>query len=43
METAGGGGYGDPRQREPARLEADVNDGKVSAAAAKLYGVQAKA
>jgi N-methylhydantoinase B len=37
METAGGGGYGDPREREPARLEADVRNGKVSAAAAKLY------
>jgi N-methylhydantoinase B len=40
METAGGGGYGDPREREPARLEADLSDGKVSAAGAKLYAGQ---
>jgi N-methylhydantoinase B/oxoprolinase/acetone carboxylase alpha subunit len=32
VETAGGGGYGDPRQRGPERLAADIADGKVSAA-----------
>src|SRR3984957_4636505 len=30
VETAGGGGYGDPRQRRPERLAADIADGKVS-------------
>ncbi len=40
VETAGGGGYGDPRKREPALVEADVANGKVSAAAADaVYGV----
>ena len=38
METAGGGGYGDPAGREVARVRADVADGKVSAEAAKVYG-----
>jgi N-methylhydantoinase B len=42
METAGGAGYGDPQERDSQRLEQDVIDGKVSAAAAKLYGVPAK-
>ena len=41
VETAGGGGYGDPRRREPDLVKADVANGKVSAeAAAKVYGVQ---
>jgi len=30
VETAGGGGYGDARERTAARVEADVRDGKVS-------------
>ena len=30
IETAGGGGYGEPGQRERERVEADVADGKVS-------------
>lgn len=33
VETAGGGGYGAPAQRDPAALQADIADGKVSAAA----------
>ena len=39
--TAGGGGYGNPRERDPAAVVADVRDGKVSAAAAlDVYGVE---
>ncbi|HVB16970.1 MAG TPA: hydantoinase B/oxoprolinase family protein, partial [Stellaceae bacterium] len=38
--TAGAGGYGDPFQREPASVLADVCDGKVTEAAARhAYGV----
>jgi N-methylhydantoinase B len=37
--TGGGGGFGDPRQRDPARVQADVDDGYVSAeSAAQDYG-----
>jgi len=39
IETPGGGGYGDPAERAPARLERDLLDGKVSAAHARAaYG-----
>jgi len=38
--TGGGGGYGDPFEREPARVAVDVRNGFVSAAAAERdYGV----
>ncbi|WP_432840199.1 hydantoinase B/oxoprolinase family protein [Dactylosporangium sp. CA-092794] len=38
--TGGGGGYGDPLRREPARVAADVRNGFVSAGAAEReYGV----
>ena len=38
--TAGGGGWGDPLERDPATVAADVLDEKVSAAAARAqYGV----
>ena len=38
--SAGGGGFGDPRERDPAAVLDDVLDGKVSAAAARdRYGV----
>jgi N-methylhydantoinase B len=38
--TGGGGGYGDPRDRELERIRDDVEDGYVSAAAAyRDYGV----
>jgi len=37
METAGGGGYGDPAARDPAQLRADMEDGKVSAEGARAY------
>jgi N-methylhydantoinase B len=40
LVTPGGGGYGDPRQRDPERVRIDVIEGRVSAAAARdLYGV----
>jgi N-methylhydantoinase B len=39
-ETAGGGGWGDPLQRDPERVLGDVREGYVSAAAAlEEYGV----
>jgi N-methylhydantoinase B len=38
--TAGSGGYGDPRQRELALVEADLRDGKISVEQARdAYGV----
>jgi N-methylhydantoinase B len=40
LEMPGGGGYGDPLRRDPARVAIDVRDGMVSAQAAKEhYGV----
>jgi N-methylhydantoinase B len=40
MLTGGGGGYGSPLERDPARVRDDVRDGKVSAEAARAeYGV----
>ncbi len=40
MDAAGGGGYGDPLEREEERVEADVRDGYVSIDAAEnSYGV----
>lgn len=40
IRPAGGGGYGDPLQREPERVLTDVMDGYVSKEAARdLYGV----
>ena len=35
--TAGGGGWGDPRERDPARVAADVADGKVTPEAARVH------
>ena len=38
LNSAGGGGYGDPRQRPPELVEADVRQGFVSPeAAARFY------
>ena len=38
--TGGGGGYGDPFEREPGRVADDVRNGFVSVAAAdREYGV----
>lgn len=40
METGGGGGYGDPLDRDPQAVLADVHDGLVSAETAqRVYGV----
>jgi N-methylhydantoinase B len=40
MDTAGGGGYGPPRQRDPEQVRHDVLEGYVSLAQAReLYGV----
>jgi N-methylhydantoinase B len=40
LETPGGGGYGDPKTREPARVLRDVAEGYVTLAAARdIYGV----
>ena len=37
---AGGGGFGDPKQRDRAAVEADIRDGYITAeAAARDYGV----
>ena len=39
LQSAGGGGYGDPRQRDRAALARDIAEGYVSKdAAAKDYG-----
>jgi len=39
LTTPGGGGYGDPRERDPQRIREDVREGYVSAAAAaRDYG-----
>jgi N-methylhydantoinase B len=41
VTTGGGGGYGDPRERERELVEADIADGYISEAAAKeLYGYE---
>jgi N-methylhydantoinase B len=37
LRYAGGGGYGDPRRRDPRAVERDVRDGYVSPEAAGLY------
>ncbi|MGE0716817.1 MAG: hydantoinase B/oxoprolinase family protein [Alphaproteobacteria bacterium] len=43
VETAGGGGYGDPLLRDREAVMADIANGKVSAAeAARLYGTAAE-
>jgi hypothetical protein len=40
LRTGGGGGYGDPRQREPERVAEDVRQGLISAEDAETdYGV----
>jgi N-methylhydantoinase B len=38
METAGGGGYGDPGLRDPESLRADIADGKIGADGARDPG-----
>jgi N-methylhydantoinase B len=40
LELPGGGGFGDPRRREPQRVVEDVCDGLITAAEARSdYGV----
>jgi len=40
MEAAGGGGYGDPSERDPERVAADVREGYVTPEAAReQYGI----
>ena len=40
MDAAGGGGYGDPLERDPELVENDVADGYVSLESARAdYGV----
>jgi N-methylhydantoinase B len=40
MRVASGGGYGDPREREPERVRSDVLNGIVSReVACEIYGV----
>lgn len=40
LYTSGGGGYGDPAEREPERVRDDIAQGVISAeTAAKVYGV----
>ncbi len=44
IETPGGGGYGDPAERDPAAIEADLRGGLVTAdAAARDYGPRPEA
>ena len=44
IAPSGGGGWGDPRRRDPERVRQDVREGKVSAAAARaIYGVETDA
>jgi N-methylhydantoinase B/oxoprolinase/acetone carboxylase alpha subunit len=41
VSSPGGGGYGDPRRRDPALVAEDVREGYVSReAAARLYGFE---
>jgi N-methylhydantoinase B len=41
MDSAGGGGYGDPRERDRAALERDLREGKITPqGAARDYGVE---
>jgi N-methylhydantoinase B len=43
IELPGGGGWGDPRRRDPERVASDVADGLVSREAAEReYGVALK-
>ncbi|MFQ5407771.1 MAG: hydantoinase B/oxoprolinase family protein [Anaerolineales bacterium] len=42
MDAAGGGGYGNPRERDPAAIQADIDAGYVTAAGARAgYGFKA--
>jgi N-methylhydantoinase B len=39
---AGGGGFGNPRERDPDAIKLDLKEGKISQQAAATYGQQAK-
>jgi N-methylhydantoinase B len=42
IQTAGGGGWGNPRQRDPERVRQDVSEGLISTRRAReIYGVEA--
>ncbi|MHB8589599.1 MAG: hydantoinase B/oxoprolinase family protein [Candidatus Dormibacteraceae bacterium] len=41
VRTSGGGGYGDPLERDRELLEADLRDGYVNAAGVTAYGIDA--
>jgi N-methylhydantoinase B len=41
-EQAGGGGFGDPRERDPALVREDVADGKITRAYAEQHHPSAK-
>jgi N-methylhydantoinase B/oxoprolinase/acetone carboxylase alpha subunit len=44
IATAGGGGYGSPSERDPALVQADLRDGKISLEAAReLYAYRGNA
>ena len=41
IQTAGGGGYGDPKKRSPESIQRDIEDGKISIERAReVYGWQ---
>ncbi len=42
LQSAGGGGYGDPRERDPARIAEDLKNGYITEAGAAAYGYSAK-
>jgi N-methylhydantoinase B/oxoprolinase/acetone carboxylase alpha subunit len=37
LETAGGGGHGDPARRAPDQVQSDLANGKISAEGASIY------
>ncbi len=39
LQTAGGGGYGDPRERDPAAVSRDIGEGYLSREGAKAYKI----
>jgi N-methylhydantoinase B len=42
--TGGGGGFGDPAERDPEAVRADVRDGHVTPSAARdVYGTEVEA
>jgi len=38
-QSAGGGGFGDPKDRDPERVRADLRNGYVTSEGAKVYGL----